>query len=123
MSKARRSIDLPTSGWRPGEPALLARMVGVLDGGVGLDGRYYVWVESGGVRTHVRWPVGFVARFDPLEVVDRDGNVMAREGDVIQVAGGAGTADPAIAEAVGASRVFVVHSMPAVLRPQQLPDS
>jgi len=98
-------------------------MVGVLNGGAGMDGQYYVWVESGGVRTHVRWPAGFGARLDPLEVVDRDGQVMAREGDVIQVAGGAGTADAAVVEAIGASQVFVAHSLPVVLRSQQHPDS
>lgn len=105
----------PTSGWRPGQPGLAAGFVGVLRGGSDATGRYQVWAESGGTRTHLVWPSGFVAWLDPLEVVDRDGRVVAREGDVIQVAGGAGAADPAVADAVGASRVFVIHSQPVVL--------
>jgi len=115
MSKARRMIDLPTSGWRPGMPGLLARMVGVLRGGPDAEGIYRVWAESGGTRAHLVWPSGFVAWLDPLEVVDRDGRVVAREGDVIQVGGGAGAADPVVADALGASGVFVIHSQPVVL--------
>jgi len=98
-------------------------MVGVLRGGADNGGKYFVWVESGGTRTHVVWPSGFVARLDPLEVADPDGNVVAHEGDLIQLVGAAGSADHDVEDAVGASQVFIVHSQPVALTPHSRPES
>lgn len=49
-----------------------------------------LWLEefpSGGIIAVV-WPPGYSARFDPVELVGPDGDVMAREGDLIGLAGG-----------------------------------
>jgi len=45
------------------------------------------WVElpEGGGRVNIVWPVGYRARFVPtLEIVDRTGAIVAREGDRLQ---------------------------------------
>jgi hypothetical protein len=115
-SERRRGLDLPTSNWRSGKPGLLARLTGVLKGAADSSGKYYVWVESAGIKTHVVWPAGFTALLDPLEIVDADGKVVAREGDVIEVGGGAGSAKHALPDELGGSPAFVVHSKPVVLR-------
>lgn len=51
-----------------------------------------VWLEVEGRRQAVRWPEGFAARFDPLEVIDPTGKVVAREGALVHAAGGIETA-------------------------------
>jgi hypothetical protein len=50
-----------------------------------------VWVESrGGLQRLVVWPYGFSARFSPdLELLNAQGDVVAREGDVLDLGGGA----------------------------------
>jgi hypothetical protein len=57
-----------------------------------------VWVESrGGGRLTVVWPYGFSARFSPgLELLDSEGEVVAREGDLLDLGGGVvASLDPA----------------------------
>jgi hypothetical protein len=60
-----------------------------------------VWLETAdpmtgeiGVTLRVRWPHGFTARFTPqLELVDGDGQVVAREGDRLTRVGGSSGSD------------------------------
>lgn len=68
--------------------------------GIGLDGRLtgspndqrIAWLEPGGRR--LVWPTGFVARFAPtLEILDRDGQLIMDEGDVVSGACVAGPAE------------------------------
>lgn len=48
-----------------------------------------MWLDSGKDRhLAIIWPHGYGARFDPLELIDAHGDVVAREGDTIIVAGG-----------------------------------
>jgi hypothetical protein len=50
------------------------------------------WLEPGGAR--LVWPAGFSARFTPrLEIVDRDGSVVMREGEQVSGACVAGPVD------------------------------
>jgi hypothetical protein len=54
-----------------------------------------VWVEDGqGKKLRILWPNGFVARFEPnVVLVDQGGAIVARSGDVLDLAGG--QVDPA----------------------------
>ena len=91
--------SLPTlPGVQPGPNAVCAG-VGLPDSVIHGDPahRDLVWLVtsdplSGGSGRHlsVRWPAGFSARFTPnLELVDGNGQVVAREGDLPRRVGGA----------------------------------
>lgn len=47
-----------------------------------------VWLEGEERRYLLRWPEGFAARFDPLEVIDPSDRVVAREGSTLKAVGG-----------------------------------
>jgi hypothetical protein len=61
--------------------------------GAGFDGILHVdgdcvWVEDTNVEIdkeafNVLWPAGYRARGQPLEIIDANGDVIAREGDVV----------------------------------------
>jgi hypothetical protein len=66
----------------------LAQGGGTLAGAI-VDGSVRTWLtDTKGQLTLVMWPGNFRARFDPLEVVDDEGEVIARGGEVVTVAGG-----------------------------------
>lgn len=54
-----------------------------------------VWIEqNGGELASVLWPPGWTARFEPLELLDAAGAVVATEGDRLQLTGsGASTGE------------------------------
>jgi hypothetical protein len=54
-----------------------------------------LWLEPTGIseglaeRISVEWPHGYSATFDPVpQLLDEGGNVVAREGDVVEAGGG-----------------------------------
>lgn len=47
-----------------------------------------MWIEDDGTPVPILWPEGFTARFDPVELIGPDGEVVAREGDVVRGSGG-----------------------------------
>jgi hypothetical protein len=51
-------------------------------------------LESMDEATAVRWPQGFGALFDPVRLVDPQGNVVASEGEIVVLGGG--SMDPSI---------------------------
>lgn len=54
-----------------------------------VDGAVRTWLaDAHGQLTLVMWPGNFQARFDPLEVIDHQGAVVARGGETVTVAGG-----------------------------------
>jgi hypothetical protein len=60
------------------------RLVGTI-----VDGAVCSWLEQvGGQLVLIMWPREFRARFDPLELLDAEGRVLARGGDEVTVAGG-----------------------------------
>jgi hypothetical protein len=66
----------------------LAQAGGSLVGAV-IDGTVRTWLASSDGRlVLLMWPAGFAARFDPLEVLDADGRVVARGGELVFVGGG-----------------------------------
>ena len=63
----------------------------------GLDGlrlagdadRECVWAEAAnGTRIAIVWPKGFRAAFDPVRLIDGEGDVVASEGDLLGLGGG-----------------------------------
>jgi hypothetical protein len=84
-SSSHTTVSLPTSSWRQGQASRLAEMEGVLEGSAN-DG--CVWLMTGATKTPIVWPDGYVARFDPLEIVDDSGHVVARAGDHLRFSGG-----------------------------------
>lgn len=58
------------------------------------DPRLAWLVNPDGLRIEIQWPRGFTARFNPeLEVVASTGEVVAREGDDLDLGGGWGSAN------------------------------
>lgn len=54
------------------------------------------------------WPPGYRARLDPLEILDPDGQIVAREGDLLVVGGGIVPVDPA-PRTLGQSAAFYIQ--------------
>jgi hypothetical protein len=66
----------------------LAQSGGWLVGAI-VDGAVCTWlVQDGGQLVLMMWPRTFRARFDPLELLDVEGRVLARGGEEVTVAGG-----------------------------------
>ncbi|MHB1431539.1 MAG: hypothetical protein ACYCVZ_05415 [Streptosporangiaceae bacterium] len=57
------------------------------------------------------WPYGCRARLDPLEILDRHGTVLAREGDLLIVGGGQVPADPASPCSLGQEHAFAISKI------------
>jgi hypothetical protein len=112
-------VALPTSSWRPQDPAMQALLTGTLTGGTVSSGQYCVWIVSRtGGKVPVVWPAGFKARAQPLEVTNAAGAVFARAGQKIGLTGGSGRAAPGNACMLGASNAFYVQAEQPVLFPQ-----
>jgi hypothetical protein len=75
-------VDLPQNP----DPPKDARMVATLVGDPELDGGC-VWLRQGGVDLSVLWPPGYAAEFNPARVIDASGNVVAQEGDQVELTG------------------------------------
>jgi hypothetical protein len=82
---------------------------GVVTDGVVADGAYCVWLTARGEPEALLWPPGYRARLDPLEILDQDGEVVAREGDMLVVGGGAIPVDPALPCSMGQSAAFHIQ--------------
>jgi hypothetical protein len=66
----------------------LAQSGGTL-GGEMVGDAVHTWLEhDDGQRTLMMWPRPFRARFDPLELLDDQGRVVARGGEFVTVGGG-----------------------------------
>jgi len=92
-------VQLPTWSEAPASGACPAALMGrvTLRGDRRSQSRP-VWVESwDGEQRDIVWPYGFSARFTPaLELLNARGEVVAREGDVLDLGGGVVSAlDPA----------------------------
>jgi hypothetical protein len=81
--------SVPTSSWRPGDPSMLALTIGTLDSGT-YRGTWCVWLtgRSGSGRFPIVWPAGFRAKRHPLELLNPQGRVVARGGELIKLGGG-----------------------------------
>jgi hypothetical protein len=69
-------------------PAAEETLTGTLGGDTDLEGGC-AWLDAeDGTRYEVFYPDGYEVRFEPLELVGPDGEVVATEGDTVTVTGG-----------------------------------
>jgi hypothetical protein len=81
----RPIFSLPSNGWHAGETHPLA----------GIVGRFHAMLDTNGARAwlgkayrHTLWPEGWSVRFDPTELLEPNGQVFAREYDILVAAAG-----------------------------------
>ena len=71
-----------------------------------------------GGRTLPVWPFGYTAELDPLRIYDFDGNLLAPEGDTIEMGGGFVSAELTDVENdCGATGAWIASSPPVVVAP------
>lgn len=89
-------IPVPTSAASgfPGGPA--ACPAALLEGELVADDEFgFVVAHADGFTSAVTWPHGYVARDAPRrELLDDTGRIVAREGDLLALGGGQGSAGP-----------------------------
>ena len=81
------SFPLPDSGWKPGDGGHLALARGAF---------HAVMTPSGACATigdrtapiSYRWPTGYRVRFNPTQLLDADGFVIASDGEEVEAGGG-----------------------------------
>ena len=82
---ADRTFPLPSDGWKPGDPSLLALTGGTFHAVLTTDGAC-AWL--GPDRRPFQWPAGYQVRFHPTELIDGSGHVVATEGQTVYFGGG-----------------------------------
>lgn len=86
-----RTYSLPSSGWKPGDPRMLAAGTGVFQAALSKSGAC-AWLETPASnqprKVSFLWPAGYAVRFNPTELIDANGHVVAHGGDHISVGGG-----------------------------------
>lgn len=82
---AGRSYALPTDGWKPGDREMEALGGGEFHAVLTPDGAC-AWLGSG--TSSYLWPAGYRVRFDPTRLINAEGRVVAKEGDMLQFGGG-----------------------------------
>ena len=81
----------PGNGWRLGDPALTALSGGAFHATLTAEGAC-AWRGTGDVP--YLWPEGYRVRFNPTELINPQGQVVAHEGDRLKVGGGEVPARP-----------------------------
>jgi hypothetical protein len=80
--------------------------------------RRCTYLDGNGERMIAIWPFGFSADAGPARVYDFDGNVVLRQGDSFEIAGGwAGGIEglPASTDTCGADAVFIASTSPTLI--------
>jgi hypothetical protein len=80
---------------------------GTLEGGM-VRGTFCVWLVGEGGQSAIVWPAGYHARVHPLELLNSQGAVVARGGDLITFAGGEGSVNPRQACMLNQRRAFYI---------------
>ena len=106
---------VPTSSWRPGDPSLTALAGGTLRGGYE-RGTFCVWLTGYGRRYAIVWPAGYHARLHPLELLDAQGAVVAKDGNLISFGGGVAPVRPGRTCMLGQTSAVYVMSNVSVTR-------
>src|SRR3954469_18426801 len=84
---ATPSFPLPDSGWKPGDPSLLALAEGPFHAHMTARGACATIGKSDAPVSY-RWPSGYRVRFHPTQLLDAHGAVIAADGDQVKAAGG-----------------------------------
>ncbi len=109
--RARPTFDLIPRGAElsPNSPHRLARNGGELVGALFDDGVCTWLAQRSGQLVLMMWPRDFHARFDPLELLDDQGQLLATGGEFVTVVGGfLPDGDP---RSLGHKRVFAASKV------------
>lgn len=82
------TYPLWSDGWRAGQTAAAAALTGHFHARMTRQGAC-AWLGSTNAISAVRWPAGWRVRLHPAILFDQSGKVVAHEGDVLTVGGGA----------------------------------
>ncbi|WP_433164670.1 hypothetical protein [Kribbella sp. CA-247076] len=91
-ASSERTLELPTSGWKPGNPAMTALRTGIIR--VTADGCPYLAPSdprSPATRTPLIWPARYTARYGndgKLQILAPNGAPVAREDTPFSAGGG-----------------------------------
>lgn len=85
--RAAAQLSPWSDGWRAGDTVLDAALVGRFHARL-TDHGACAWLGRPGSESAMRWPVGWRVRVDPAALYDQNGNLVAREGDLLTVGGG-----------------------------------
>jgi hypothetical protein len=87
--------QLPTDGWKPGDGSLLMGIRGPFHAILTTSGAC-AWFGPPNQGTDYLWPAGYQVRFNPTELIDPSGHVVARQGQMINGGGGGYTRQEAL---------------------------
>jgi hypothetical protein len=85
------TTSLPSDGWKPGDAAELALTRGSFHAAMTPSGPC-AWLGSN--PRPFMWPAGYGVRFNPTELVDGQGRVVASDGQTVTFGGGGRPAPP-----------------------------
>lgn len=84
-ANADATATVAPSPQAPASPSpAMQELTGTLGGDAELEGGC-VWLETGDGRIEVLWPEGWTVGTDPVELRDPDGQVVAGDGDAVEV--------------------------------------
>lgn len=78
---------LPTDGWKPGDSALTAGLLGRFHATLTASGAC-AWMSTPDQGTVYLWPAGYRVRFHPTELVSPNGDVVAHQNQTVEAGGG-----------------------------------
>jgi hypothetical protein len=108
-----RTYSLPSDGWKAGRPAMLALARGTFHAVLTTAGAC-AWLGSGGM-TFV-WPAGYHVRFNPTELIDAVGHVVAHQNDQVSFGGGVYPSRTSGRCALAGKPTFAAQSNPLPVR-------
>jgi hypothetical protein len=111
VGRAHQTFPLPSDGWKPGDPSLLALTGGTFHAVLTTNGPC-AWL--GPDRRPFQWPAGYQVRFHPTELIDSSGRVVATEGQTVYFGGGGRPAPVGTPCATTNETTWYVQSGPVV---------
>ena len=113
LEAARHLYPLPSSGWKPGDPGFLVGSIGMFRAALSKSGAC-AWLQNPGSNQSGQvaylWPAGYGVRFNPTELINGEGRVVAHAGERISVGGGFDPAPPRSWCSASGKAAFFVQS-------------